>query len=80
MSQPDQTVSTTGEPDYDRLLQANLERVFNERDPEKRAEAMEEIFVVEPVMFEPDNIVTGRGAIAKVAGALLEQFGPTFRF
>jgi hypothetical protein len=80
MSQTDRTVSTTSEPDYDQLLRANLERVFNERDPDKRAQAMEEIFVVEPVMFEPDNIVTGRAAIAKVAGALLEQFGPTFRF
>lgn len=80
MSQPDQTVSTTGEPDYDRLLRANLERVFNERDPQRRERAVEEIFVSAPVMFEPDNVVTGRAAIAAVAGALLERFGPTFRF
>lgn len=80
MSQRDQTVSTTVEPDYDRLLRANLERVFNERDPQRREKAAEEIFVNEPVMFEPDNVVTGRAAIAAVAGALLERFGPTFRF
>jgi len=80
MSQRDQTVSTTVEPDYDRLLRANLEHVFNERDSQRREKAIEEIFVSEPVMFEPDNVVTGRAAIAAVAGALLERFGPTFRF
>jgi hypothetical protein len=68
------------EPDYDRLLRANLERVFNERDPGKRAAALDELFVAEPVMFEPVSVVAGRSAIAAVAGALLEQFGPTFRF
>ncbi len=67
-------------PDDDRLLRANLERVFNERDPGKRAAAVDELFVAEPVMFEPTTIVAGRSAIAAVAGTLLEQFGPTFRF
>jgi hypothetical protein len=68
------------EPDYGRLLRANLERVFNERDPGKRAAALDALFVAEPVMFEPTNVVAGRAAIAAVAGTLLEQFGPTFRF
>jgi hypothetical protein len=80
MSHPDQNGPTTVEPDYDRLLRTNLERVFNERDALRRDEAVEEIFIDEPVMFEPDNIVTGRAAISAVAGALLENFGPTFRF
>jgi len=31
-------------------------------------------------MYEPTNIVTGRAAISAVAGALLDQFGSTFRF
>ena len=68
------------EPDYDRLLRANLERVFNERDAGRRAAALEELFVVEPVMYEPDGVVQGRAAIAAVAGHLLDRFGPTFRF
>lgn len=68
------------EPDYDRLLRANLERIFNERDAERRAAALAELFVEEPVMYEPDNIVQGRDAISAVAGALLDRFGPTFRF
>ncbi len=68
------------EPDYDHLLRANLERVFNERDPARRAAAMEALYVGDPVMYEPAAIVAGRAAIADVAGRLLDQFGPDFVF
>jgi hypothetical protein len=74
------TASETGEPDYDGLLRSNLERVFNERNASKRAAAIDELFVAEPVMYEPTNVVSGRAAISEVAGKLLEQFGPTFAF
>lgn len=67
-------------PDYDRILRSNLQRVFNERDDARRAEAVDELFAPDPVMYEPDNIVDGRKAICDVAGKLLVQFGPTFRF
>lgn len=66
--------------DYDHLLRSNLERVFNERDDDKRRAAIAELFVEEPVMYEPTNIVRGRADISDVAGKLLAQFGPTFRF
>ncbi|TWB21756.1 SnoaL-like protein [Nitrospirillum amazonense] len=66
--------------DYDALLRANLERVFNERDPDRRALAMADLYVDDPVMFEPDGVVRGRAAISATAGRLLEQFGPTFSF
>lgn len=66
--------------DYTRLLRANLARVFNERDAEKRAAAIAELYVDDPVMYEPEGVVEGRAAIAEVAGKLLEQFGPTFAF
>ena len=77
MSQAD---SSGREPDYDHLLRSNLERVFNERDAERRAAALEELFGAEPVMYEPTNVVTRCAAISEVAGKLLDQFGPTFRF
>jgi len=80
MSETSQAIRPAAEPDYDRLLRANLERVFNERDAGKRVAAIDELFVDEPVMYEPTGIVRGRAAIADVAGKLLEQFGPTFRF
>jgi hypothetical protein len=80
MSIVDQTAKQEEEPDYDYLLRSNLERVFNERDAQKRAAALEDLFVAEPILYEPTGIVTGRAAISAVAGNLLEQFGPTFRF
>ncbi|CAO4152366.1 nuclear transport factor 2 family protein [Methylorubrum extorquens] len=80
MSDTTQITQGAAEPDYDRLLRANLERIFNERDAGKRAAALDELYVAEPVMFEPTDVVRGRSAIVAVAGNLLEQFGPTFRF
>ena len=70
----------SNETDHDRLLRANLMRVFNERDAALREAAIAELFVTDPVMYEPDNVVEGREAISAVAGHLLEQFGPRFRF
>jgi hypothetical protein len=67
-------------PDYDALLRANLERVFNERDPNRRALAIADIYIDDPIMFEPDGAVRGRDAISATAGRLLDQFGPTFSF
>lgn len=68
------------EPDYDHILRSNLQRVFNERDPDRRASALAELFVDDPVMFEPDGVVHGRKGISAVAGRLLDQFGSSFRF
>lgn len=71
---------TTDNIDFDHLLRSNLERVFNQRDEDKRRAAVAELFVDEPIMYEPTKIVRGRLEISRVAGELLEQFGPTFRF
>lgn len=76
----DHPLPADGEPEYDRLLRANLQRVFNERDVDKREAAIAELFTADPIMYEPDNIVEGRAAISQVAGALLERFGPDFAF
>jgi hypothetical protein len=74
--------STAGltEPDYDHLLHANLQRVFNQRDAAMRAAAISELYVEHPTMYEPTGIVEGQAAISEVAGKLLEQFGPAFTF
>jgi hypothetical protein len=71
---------TTDDIDFDHLLRSNLERVFNERDDDKRRAAIAELFVEEPVMYEPANVVRGQADISRIAGDLLKQFGPTFRF
>lgn len=66
--------------DFDLLLRSNLLHVFNERDPARRAAAIDELFVEVPVMYEPDAVISGRAAIADVAGKLLERFGADFAF
>lgn len=66
--------------DVDALLQANLERVFNERDDARRADAIAALYTEAPVMYEPAGPVHGRGDIHRIAGELLQQFGPRFRF
>ena len=71
---------TTIEPDYDSLLRSNLERVFNERDATKRELAIGELFVAEPVLYEPTSSVLGRAAISEAAGKVQERFGPDFGF
>lgn len=73
-------MSTTGTLDPDQLLHANLQRVFNERDPARRAQAVAELFAEEPLMYEPDAVLEGRAAIVDIAGQLLDRFGPDFAF
>lgn len=66
--------------DYDLLLRSNLERVFNERDAVRRAAAIEELFVAEPILYEPVDVVHGRDGISRAAADLLEKFGSDFAF
>jgi hypothetical protein len=80
MAQSHENPSASSAPDFNALLRANLEQVFNERDADKRIAAIQQLFSAEPTMYEPEGIVTGQAAISDVAGALLEQFGPDFSF
>ena len=60
--------------DFDGLLRANLEQVFNERDDTKRAAAIAALYTQAPVMYEPSRPVHGQDAISRVASDLLKQF------
>jgi hypothetical protein len=66
--------------DYDRLMQANLARVFGERDPGKRAVAIGELYAEHAVLNEPQTSVTGHAAISKAVTALLASMPPDFAF
>ena len=74
------TAPDSTDVDYDQLLRANLERVFNERDATRRRAAIDELFVEDPVVCEPADIVRGRDAIDRTVSALLDQFGADFSF
>jgi hypothetical protein len=66
--------------DYDGLLQANLNRVFGERDAEKRITAIRDLYAPDAVVYEPDAIATGHDAIAHAVEALLTSLPPDFVF
>jgi hypothetical protein len=53
------------------LMRRNLFDVFNERDPERRAEAVAEIYAEDVVWHEPDRVIHGREALAVRAAEFL---------
>jgi hypothetical protein len=49
------------------LMRRNLLDVFNERDPDRRAKAVAEIYADDVVWHEPDRVISGREALAQRA-------------
>src|ERR687894_2827492 len=67
--------------DYDRLMQANLARVFNERDASKRTRAIAELYAEDAVLHEPpDTAAEGHAAISEAVTRLLASLPPDFAF
>jgi hypothetical protein len=66
--------------DYDRLMQANLSRVFGERDAERRMDAITELYADDAVLYEPGASGTAHSAIDQAVGALLSSLPPNFAF
>lgn len=66
--------------DYNRLMQANLMRVFNERDAGRRIVAIRELYADDAVLYEPDASAKGHAAISDAVTALLTHLPPNFVF
>jgi hypothetical protein len=66
--------------DYDGLMQANLARVFGERDAGRRLKAISELYAETAVLHEPQASVNGHGAISKAVTALLGSMPLDFVF
>ncbi len=67
--------------DYDRLMQANLASVFNERDAGKRIRAIGELYAEGAVLYEPpDTAAKGHAAISEAVTRLLATLPPDFAF
>jgi len=67
--------------DYDSLMQANLARVFGERDPTRRMRAIAELYADDATLYEPpDSSATGHAAINQAVEALLASLPPNFVF
>jgi hypothetical protein len=66
--------------DYDRLMQANLARVFGERDSATRLETIRELYAEDAVLNEPHASAKGHVAINEAVSALLDSLPPRFVF
>jgi hypothetical protein len=66
--------------DYNRLMQANLMRVFNERDAGRRIVAVRELYAEDAVLYEPDASAKGHAAISEAVTALLAHVPPNVTF
>lgn len=62
------------------ILQANLERVFGERDAGLRLAAIRDLYSPDAVLYEPGSIATGHEAIAQAVEELLASLPPAFAF
>jgi len=71
---------TSRAADYDGILQANLTRVFSERDAGVRAAAIRDLFASDAILYEPDSSATGHDAIAQAVEELLASLPPAFVF
>ncbi|MBI3528500.1 MAG: nuclear transport factor 2 family protein [Betaproteobacteria bacterium] len=65
---------------YDGLMQANLARVFGERDAGRRIGAIRELYAEDAVLHEPHASVNGHAAISEAVTALLASLPPNFVF
>ena len=66
--------------DYERVMQANLTRVFGERDASLRLQAIRGLYADDAVLNEPHASVRGHDAICDAVTALLASLPPTFVF
>jgi hypothetical protein len=66
--------------DYDGVMQANLSRVFSERDSARRISAIAELYADDAVLYEPGAAATGHAAINQAVDGLLSSLPPGFAF
>jgi hypothetical protein len=67
-------------PTVHELLEANLVRVFGNRDAASRRAAIDETYAEDVVFVDPDDTVTGRDALAAKAAGLLDDAPADFVF
>ena len=56
---------STAPLDYDGLMQANLSRVFSERDASRRIQAIAQLYAPDATLYEPDGEAKGHAAISQ---------------
>jgi SnoaL-like domain len=66
--------------DLDALMQANIVRVFNERNPDRRGAALRELYTENATLCDPETVATGREAISEAIDSLHRMLPPGFVF
>lgn len=66
--------------DYDSLMQANLLRVFGERDSERRFQAIRDLYAEDAVLNEPHVAAKGHIAISQAVTTLHASLPPDVVF
>ena len=51
--------------DFDAPMQANVARVFNERNPDRRRAAVVELYAKDATVYDPESVATGPEAISE---------------
>jgi hypothetical protein len=69
-------VETARSVDFNALMQANLVRVFGERDADRRRAALRELYAEDATLYEPQAVATGPEAISAAVDALLVSMPP----
>ncbi len=72
--------SEPGQEDFDRILRANITRVFGERVREQRQKAIAELYDPDAVVYEPHGAARGHDAIDQTVQTLLDSLPPDFVF
>jgi ketosteroid isomerase-like protein len=66
--------------DVDALMQANVVRVFNERNSDRRRAALAELYAEDATLYDPEAVATGRDAISGAVAQLLRTLPSDFVF
>jgi hypothetical protein len=66
--------------DFEKLMQANLDLVFGERDPTRRIAAIRNIYHEDAELHEPERSALGHQAISQAVTDLLRHLPPDFVF
>lgn len=77
------TMPAIGAPagfNYDQLLRDHLEKVFNERNADRRIAALARLYNDDAVMTDPDGTWAGHQAISRRVGDLQALFPDDFSF
>ena len=68
------------EIDLDSLMQSNIVRVFNERDPDRRGAALRDLYTENATLCDPETVATGWDAISGAIDSLHRMLPPGFVF